>query len=279
MSSGVTAPAATLPPPDRAATWRLREPRYSQSLERGLAMLACFTAETPTLGIADMADRLNMSRSTTHRYAITLVALGYLEQGSNRKYRLGLRPQDLGMSALDANVVRPAARPYLAELHKSSGYTVGLGVLDAGEVLYLDHLASRQRGQTSGPRIRVGVRIPAHCTSIGKALLAFLSDEGREDILRGKLKRHADGTITNKKTLRTMLAEIAGQGYAISDEELWAGARSLAVPVYDGEGVVAAVNISIYRSAISVERLIEEFYPLVGGVAEKISRTLGYTIG
>ena len=80
----------------------LREPRYSQSLERGLAILACFTAKRPVLGIADIADELGMSRSTTHRYVITLVALGYLEQGASRKYRLGLRVTDLGMSALNS---------------------------------------------------------------------------------------------------------------------------------------------------------------------------------
>jgi DNA-binding IclR family transcriptional regulator len=79
----------------------LREPRYSQSLERGLAILGCFTPERPVLGISDIADELGMSRTTIHRYVITLVALGYLEQDASRKYRLGLRPTDIGMVALD----------------------------------------------------------------------------------------------------------------------------------------------------------------------------------
>jgi hypothetical protein len=80
----------------------LRVPRYSQSLERGLAILRNFTADRPALGIADIADDLGMSRSTTHRYVITLLALGYLEQDSSRKYRLGLGVTDLGMSALNS---------------------------------------------------------------------------------------------------------------------------------------------------------------------------------
>ena len=79
----------------------LREPRYSQSLERGLAILGCFTPERPVLGIADISDDLGMSRSTTHRYAITLVALGFLEQGASRKYRLGLAGDRSGMSAVE----------------------------------------------------------------------------------------------------------------------------------------------------------------------------------
>ena len=96
----------------------LREPRYSQSLERGLAILGCFTPERPVLGIADIADDLGMSRSTTHRYVITLVALGFLEQGASRKYRLGLRVTDLGMSALNSTGLREHSRPYLEELRQ-----------------------------------------------------------------------------------------------------------------------------------------------------------------
>jgi IclR family pca regulon transcriptional regulator len=84
----------------------LREPRYSQSLERGLAILSCFTPKRPVLGIADIADELGMSRSTTHRYVITLLALGYLEQGASRKYRLGLRVTD----ALGPHLVSTADR-------------------------------------------------------------------------------------------------------------------------------------------------------------------------
>jgi IclR-like helix-turn-helix domain-containing protein len=91
--SGELQPAWTVP--------RLEGSRYSRSLERGLAILGCFTSKRPILGIADIAGALGMSRSTTHRYVITLVALGYLEQGASRKYRLGLRVTDLGMSALN----------------------------------------------------------------------------------------------------------------------------------------------------------------------------------
>src|ERR1700726_3506485 len=125
----------------------LREPRYSQSLERGLAILSCFTAKRPVMGIADIAEELGMSRSTTHRYVITLVALGYLEQGASRKYRLGLRVTDLGMSALNSTGLREHAHPYLDELRRRSSYTVSLGVLDDTDVLYVDRARSLRRGQ------------------------------------------------------------------------------------------------------------------------------------
>jgi len=111
-------------------TWSvpsLREPRYSQSLGGVLAILTCFSGVRPVLGIADIADELGMSRSTTHRYVITLLALGYLEQGASRKYRLGLKVTDLGMAALNSTGLREHAHPYLEELRQRTSYTTNLG--------------------------------------------------------------------------------------------------------------------------------------------------------
>src|SRR3954451_7630768 len=153
----------------------LREPRYSQSLERGLVILSCFTPRRPVLGIADIADELGMSRSTTHRYVITLLALGYLEQGASRKYRLGLRVTDLGMSALNSTGLREHAGPYLEELRQRTSYTASLGVLDGPEVLYVDQARSFRRGRAGGDA-RTGSRLPAYCTAMGKLLLANLPE-------------------------------------------------------------------------------------------------------
>src|SRR5271154_7378100 len=124
-----------------------RDPRYSQSRERGLATLGCFTPERPVLGIADIADELDMRRSTTHRYVITLTALGYLKQGARRKYSLGLSVTNLGMSALNSTGLREHAHPYLEELRQQTSYTASLGVLDGTDVLYVDRVRSFRRGQ------------------------------------------------------------------------------------------------------------------------------------
>ena len=183
----------------------LREPRYSQSLERGLAILSCFTPKRPVLGIADIADELGMSRSTTHRYVITLLALGYLEQGASRKYRLGLRVTDLGMSALNSTGLREHAQPYLEELRQRSSYTVSLAVLDGPEVLYVDQARSFRRGPgQSNIDVRTGSRLPAYCTAMGKLLLANLPESDQRAVLAGQtchdlLSRMAKGLdeITN----------------------------------------------------------------------------------
>jgi IclR family pca regulon transcriptional regulator len=207
----------------------LREPRYSQSLERGLAILTCFTPERPVLGIADIADELEMSRSTTHRYVTTLTALGYLEQGASRKYRLGLRVTDLGMSALSATGLREHAHPYLEELRQRTSYTTSLGVLDGTDVLYVDRVRSYRRGQNKiDLNLHVGSRLPAYTTAIGKLLLA--PPEQRELIADMKLTKRGPNTITSKKALRDELDEIREESFAVNDEELAAELYSIARP-------------------------------------------------
>jgi IclR family pca regulon transcriptional regulator len=257
----------------------LREPRYSQSLERGLAILGCFTPRRPVLGIADIADDLGMSRSTTHRYVITLVALGYLEQGASRKYRLGLRVTDLGMSALNSTGLREHAHPYLEELRQRTSYTTSLGVLDGTDVLFVDRVRSFRRGRNeNGLDLHTGSRLPAYCTSIGKLLLANLPEgEQRELIGQAKLTKRGPNTITSKKALRDELDEIHAAGFAVDDQELAAEVYAIAVPVRnEARDVVAGVALAAPSSAISLEELVDALGPHVVSTADRISARLGY---
>ncbi len=257
----------------------LREPRYSQSLERGLAILGCFTPKRPVLGIADIADELGMSRSTTHRYVITLVALGYLEQGASRKYRLGLRVTDLGMSALNSTGLREHAHPYLEELRQRTSYTTSLGVLDGTDVLFVDRVRSFRRGRNeNGLDLHTGSRLPAYCTSIGKLLLANLPEgEQRELIAEMKLTKRGPNTITSKKALRDELDEIHAAGFAVDDQELAPEVYAIAVPVRnEARDVVAGVALAAPSSAISLEELVDALGPHVVSTADRISARLGY---
>ncbi len=257
----------------------LREPRYSQSLERGLAILTCFTPQRPVLGIADIADELGMSRSTTHRYVITLLALGYLEQGASRKYRLGLKVTDLGMAALNSTGLREHAHPYLEELRQRTSYTTNLGVLDGTDVLYVDRVSSFRRGQS---RIDLGLapgsRLPAYATAMGKLLLAYLpEDEQRELIAEMKLTKQGPNTITSKKALLSELDEIREEGFAVNDEELAPELHSIAAPVRnEAREVVAAVNLAASTSIISLSELVDALGPHLISTADRISARLGY---
>ena len=257
----------------------LREPRYSQSLERGLAILGCFTPERPVLGIADIADDLGMSRSTTHRYVITLVALGYLEQGASRKYRLGLRVTDLGMSALNSTGLREHAHPYLEELRQRTSYTVSLAVLDGPEILYVDRARSFRRGQSKiDLDLHPGSRLPAYCTAMGKLLLANLPEsEQRELFTSMKLTKRGPNTITSKKALRDELDEVLAAGFAVNDEELAPELYSISAPVRnEAREVVAAINMAAHSSMISLEEMVDALGPHLVSTADRISARLGY---
>jgi IclR family pca regulon transcriptional regulator len=270
------------PEHQREAAWSdpdLREPRYSQSLERGLAILGCFSSTRPVLGIADIADALGMSRSTTHRYVITLVALGYLEQGASRKYRLGLRVTDLGMSALNSTGLREHAHTYLEELRQRTSYTTNLGVLDGTDVLYVDRVRSFRRGQSAiDLDLHPGSRLPAYSTAMGKLLLANLPEpQQRELIAQIKLTKSGPNTISSKKALREELDEVAAAGFAVDDEELTAGLYAIVASVRnEAREVVAAVNLAAHSSMISLEEMVDALGPHLVSTADRISARLGY---
>jgi IclR family transcriptional regulator, pca regulon regulatory protein len=257
----------------------LREPRYSQSLERGLAILECFTPERPVRGIADLADELRMSRSTTHRYVLTLTALGYLVQGAKRKYRLGLGVTELGMSVLGSTSLSTHARPYLEELSRLSSYNLAIGVLDGPEVLYLDHIGGRRRGlHQIDLGLVVGSRLPVHCTAIGKLLTANLPARAQRELLaETTLERWGPNTITAKGALRSELSEILAQGLAVGDEELAPGLYEIAAPVRsESREAVAAVSMAAHSSMISREQLVEHLSPHLISTADRVSARLGY---
>ena len=258
---------------------RFHEPRYSQSLERGLAVLGCFTPERSVLGIADIADELDLSRSTTHRYVITLFALGYLEQGVSRKYRLGLRVTDLGMSALNATGLREHSRPYVEELRRKTSYTVNLAVLDGTEIVFVDRARSFRRGQSeSDLGLAPGSRLPAYCTAMGKVLLANLPERERSELLASlKLTKRGPNTITSKTALRVELEQIREEGFAVNDQELAEGIHAIAVPVRSDAGeVAAAANLAAHTSMIPLEELVDALGPHLISTADRISARLGY---
>jgi IclR family transcriptional regulator, pca regulon regulatory protein len=257
----------------------LTESRYSQSVERGLAILSCFTRERPVLGIADLADELGMSRSTTHRYVITLVALGYLVQVARRKYRVALAVMDLGMSAMNATSLQEHARLYLEELRDRSGFTVNIGVLDGPEVLLVDRMRGGRRGlQRIDLGQAPGSTLPAHCTAIGKLLLAYLPERARRTaIMEMKLAKRAPNTITSKNALRVELQGICEQSVVVAEEEFATGLYSIAAPVRSvSREAVAAVGMDAHSSMVSLETLVDALGPHLISTADRISARLGY---
>jgi IclR family transcriptional regulator, pca regulon regulatory protein len=257
----------------------LREPRYSQSLERGLAILECFTAERPVWGIADLAGELGMSRSTTHRYVLTLTALGHLVQGRRRKYSLGLAVTELGMSALSSTGLREHARAPLRELSRRAPYTLAIGMLDGSELMYLDRVRATRRGQLPiDLDLSAGSHLPPHCCAMGKLLLASLPEPERRQLLAElTLERRGPRTTTGKHALRDELARIRGETLVVSEEELAPELYEIAAPVRaETAEVIASVSMQAHSSMITLEQLVGSLGPHLISTADRISARLGY---
>ena len=224
------------------------------------------------------ATHLDLGRSTTHRYATTLVTLGYLEQGSSRKYRLSSRAHSFGLSLVDSMIVRRVAREHLKELRAQTGRTASLGILGGTEVAYIDRWRGSRQGQYAiDVGIGPGTRLPVYCSAAGKALLARLPEaEQRELIAKLRLTKRGPKTIATKTALRAELERIVAGGVAVDDEELLAGRRALAAVVVDGEDVViAAVELVVPANAYARERFLKELGPRVTATARRITTALG----
>ena len=218
----------------------------SQSLERGLAILGAFTPDRPALGISELAQRLGLTRSTTHRYVATLARLGFLAQDeTTRKYRLGIRVLDLGFAVLGSLELRELAAPYLQRLTAVTGHTANLAIRDDTDVILIDRI----RGVPPLPPLRIqpARRLPAavYCSATGKALLAFLPPHDLDELLnRIELLPRGPRTLGSRAALSAELAQVRRTGLAFNDEELESGLRSIAVPVRSRAGTVVAASTS-----------------------------------
>jgi IclR family pca regulon transcriptional regulator len=264
-------------PPGGPPLSRIRDapdPRLSRSLEYGIAILESFSDERQALGIAELADIVGISRSTTHRYAITLVALGFLEQDAKRRYLLSARAASPGRAALGAIRAQVHARAALEELRDATGHTVSMAVLDGARLIYVHRLLGHRAGQYEiDMDLGVGAAIPVHCTALGKVLLASLSDPERRELLAGlRLSRYGPKSTADRRKLAAELDRISVRGLVLSDEEFVAGARSIAVLVPRPRSEhQLAIDVTVPSSAYTPQRLREEVGPLLQRAARLIS--------
>jgi IclR family pca regulon transcriptional regulator len=250
------------------------EPKYSRSLEYGAAILLCFTSERPVLGISQLADLVGISRSTTHRYALTLMELGYLEQDDKRRYRLSLRAADPGMRIVETiRRETVAAARILEDLRDETLNTVSMAVLDGLSATYTHRIPAHGKGQYEADLgLGAGAHIPAYCTAIGKALLASLSAPDQRDVLaRLTLKRHGPNTITSKRALVQELLDIQVNGLALSDEEQARHVSSIAVAVTrPGRSRPMAISVTVPSNRYTLQEMTVKLGPHIRAAAERI---------
>jgi IclR family transcriptional regulator, pca regulon regulatory protein len=249
-----------------------RNSDFVQSLERGLAVIRAFDAEHRELALSDVARATGLTRAAARRFLLTLVKLGYMNVTDGR---FSLRPRvlELGYAYLSSVSLPEVAQPHMEALVAKVNESSSISVLDDTEVVYVVRVPTRRIMSIT---LSVGTRLPAYATSMGRVLLADLPDAELEERLdRIDLLALTARTITDREVLRETLESVRKQGYAVVDQELEEGLRSLAVPIRNASGsVTAALNVSVHASRASVAVLRKEFLPLARATALAIEQDL-----
>jgi DNA-binding IclR family transcriptional regulator len=248
---------------------------HVQVLDRAFRILDILAESGSGIGLTDVAERLDLHKSTAHRLIMVLESNRFVERNPvSGKYHLGSRLMELGLSAVSQLDVYEIAGPHLRTLVSETGETAHLAVLRDGEVV---SLVSAESTQTLRTPITVGSRTPAHCTSLGKAMLAFSQPEQVDQFLRGRtLKSYTRKTITSSSRFKAELRAIRERGYAVDNEEREVGLRCIGAPVCNSSGeVIAAVSIAGPAFRISEDQ-ITTLSGAVVRTAARISASLGY---
>ncbi len=239
----------------------LTDPSFMTSLARGLAVVRAFSDQRRNLTIAQISHKTGIPRAAVRRCLHTLRQLGYADSDANNFF---LTPKilALGYSYLSSTPLAVSAQPCLNQISHTLHESSSIAVLDGGEVLYVARAATTRIMSIA---LNAGSRLPAYCTSLGRVMLAHLPPEELQAYLaQAELKAFTERTVVSAKRLREILAGVRQAGFAIVEEELEVGLRSIAVPVRGASGrVVAALNVGAQAARVSRQQMEEEFLPIL----------------
>ncbi len=255
----------------------VRDADFIQSLERGLSVIRAFDAEHPKLSLSEVAASTGLSRAAARRFLRTLVNLGYMRvEGS----QFALRPKilELGYAYLSSLSLPEVAMPHLEQLVEQVHESSSVSELDGDDVVYIARVPTRRIMTVA---ISVGTRFPAYATSMGRVLLADQPSQWLDEYLEAaKLRALTSHTIADPSSLRAELARIREQGWALVDQELEEGLRSVAAPIRDGEGhAIAAVNVSTHAGRRTVTEIIDDLLEPLLRTAKLIESDLHRSAG
>lgn len=242
------------------------------SLAKGLRVIGCFGAETPRLSIADVAGVTGFDRATARRCLLTLHAEGYADY-DGKHFTLTPRILRLGMSALASLPLPQIVQPWLDQLAERIGQSCSVSILDGTEIVYLAR-AAQKRVMSIG--LMPGSRLPAFCTSMGRVLLAALPfEDACAAIDASDLTPRTAMSLTDPDEIMARIAHARAEGYAIIDQEIEDGLRSIAVPVYDSSGeIVAALNSGMAATQADPADLARDYLPALLKVQAGLRRVL-----
>lgn len=244
-----------------------------QSLERGLSVLRAFTRDRPALTLAEAARQTGLTRATARRLLLTLQSLGYV-RSEGRMFSLTPKVLDLGYSYLSSMDLAGLAHADMEALVARTHESCSAAVLDGAEIVYVARVPTKQIMTIS---LEIGSRLPAFATSMGRVLLAELPPERLGCVLAASENRPlTPNTVTDPQRLREEIHAAGQQGWALIDQELELGLRSIGAPLRDGSGqVVAALNISAHAGRIGLDQLRRDLLPELLDTARSISERLG----
>jgi IclR family pca regulon transcriptional regulator len=232
---------------------------FVAGLDKGLQVIEAFDQDYSRLTIADVAERTGLTRAAARRYLLTLTALGYMRH-EQKQFSLTPKVLRLGQSYLHSARLPRIAQPLLYRLAYSLGEAASVGILDHDDLVCV---AAVSAGQLISATLQPGTRVPAYCTANGRVLLASLPrNEVERFLARARPERITTHTIVNKEALLDAIARVREQGYALVDQELELGLRTIAVPVKNFRGeVVAAMNISVHAGRMTIQQMVERCLP------------------
>lgn len=247
----------------------LADPDFMTSLARGLAVLRAFSDVPGPQTITQLSQQTGIPRAAVRRCLHTLRQLGYVDSELNN---FSLRPKvlALGYAYLSSTPLTTSAQPCLDGLSRQLGESSSLAVLEDDQVLYV---ARASASRVMSVSLGAGSKLPAYCTSLGRVLLAHLPQPELEAYLaRTDLAPRTEHTVTDRAALREVLAQVRAQGYALNNEELELGLRSIAVPVRGASGrVLAALNVGAQATRVSPERMVDAFLPVLRRSAQDLA--------
>ena len=248
---------------------------FISSLARGLAVLEAFTKEKKILNLTEISNQTGINKTAVQRLTFTLQQLGYIERDENKAFRLGPGSFSIGLAAFRNYEIREFAYPYLKNLSEKIGQTVNLSILDRNEIVVIERFEVRK---IIDYHLQVGSRLPAHCTSAGKAILAFIPKEKKDKFVDNMaFESFTEHTITKKARFIKELELVKKRGYALSNQELALGSRTIGAPIKSINGsAIAAVSISVNASLFTIKQIENEFADLIVGLAQKVSNMAGF---
>jgi IclR family transcriptional regulator, pca regulon regulatory protein len=244
-------------------------PEFVESLARGLDVLACFDAEHPTMTLTEVATAAGLARPTARRLLLTLEELGFV-RSSGGAFQLTPKVLSLGMAYVSSLGLWDIARPHLEALVTRTGESSSMAQLDGSDIVYVARVSVPK---IIALRVEIGTRFPAVQTSQGKVLLAALAPDDLSATLAQPSRAGLPSYIgRSAEQLAEELTEVRARGWALADEELAPGVRSVAAPVRDGTGAVrAAMNVTVHAAETPTDRLLEEHLPLLLRTAGDVS--------